>query len=189
MGLPKKQRKKYSTPVHPWQKAMIDEEKKLVEEYGFKNKKEIYKMRSILKGFSDQTKELIASKTPQAEKERVALLKKLQRIGLINKTGTLDNILDISINDIMNRRLQTFVYKKGFARSINQARQFIVHEHITVGGKKITTPSYLVNADEENSIAFVANSKLSDEEHPERVILTKKNPKPKKAVKNERNRK
>ncbi len=187
MGLPRKQRKKYSTPVHPWQKAMIEEDRKILEEYGLKNKKEIYKMRSVLKGFSDQAKQLIASKTPQAEKERASLLKKLQKIGLINKTGTLDNILDLNINDIMDRRLQTFVYKKGLARSINQARQFIVHEHITVGGAKITTPSYFVNADEENSIVFVANSKLNDEEHPERVILTKK--KSKKTVKNERNAK
>ena len=41
MGSPKKQRKKYSKPSHPWQKARIEEEKALKKEYSFKNKKEL----------------------------------------------------------------------------------------------------------------------------------------------------
>ena len=174
MGAPKKQRRKYSTPVHPWQKARIEEEAVLLKEYGFKNKREIHKMRSILKGFADQAKNLITSKTKQAEKERIALLNKLSNLGLIAKTGNVDDVLDLSINDIMDRRLQTLVYKKAMARSIRQARQFIVHEHITLGNKKITNPSYLVPVEDEQSISFVANSKLADSEHPEREILTKK---------------
>jgi len=174
MGAPKKQRRKYSTPAHPWQKARIEEEAVLLKEYGFKNKREIHKMRSILKGFADQAKNLITSKTKQAEKERIALLNKLSNLGLITKTGNVDDILDLSINDIMDRRLQTLVYKKAMTRSIKQARQFIVHEHIAVGNKKITNPSYLVPVEDEQSISFVANSKLADSEHPEREVLVKK---------------
>ena len=174
MGAPKKQRKKYSTASHPWQKARIEEELILLKEYGLKNKTEIYKMRSILKGFADQAKNLITSKTKQAEKERIALLNKLSNLGFITKTGNVDDVLDLSINDIMDRRLQTLVYKKAMARSISQARQFIVHEHIALGNKIITVPSYLVPVEEENLISFVANSKLSDSGHPEREIPTKK---------------
>ena len=184
MGAPKKQRKKYSTALNPWQKARIEEEAVLLREYGLKNKTEIYKMRSILKGFADQAKNLITSKTKQAEKERIALLNKLSNLGFITKTGNVDDILDLRINDIMNRRLQTLVYKKAMTRSIKQARQFIVHEHITIGNKKITSPSYLVPVEEENSISFVANSKLTDSEHPERAVIlkkTKKSKKPRKA--------
>jgi len=180
MGAPKKQRKKYSTPLHPWQKARIEEEAILLREYGLKNKTEIYKMRSLLKGFADQAKNLIASKTKQTEKEKIALLNKLSNLGLITKTGDIDDVLDLSINDIMDRRLQTLVYKKAKARSIKQARQLIVHEHINVGNKKITSPSYLVPVEEENSIDFVANSKLADAEHPERAVIVKKTKKPKK---------
>ncbi len=183
MGAPKKQRKKYSTASHPWQKARIEEELILLKEYGLKNKTEIYKMRSILKGFADQAKNLITSKTKQAEKERIALLNKLSNLGLITKTGNVDDILDLSINDIMDRRLQTLIYKKAMTRSIKQARQFIVHEHINVGNKKITNPSYLVPVEDEQSISFVANSKLADSEHPEREILVKKTKKPKKISK------
>jgi len=182
MGAPKKQRKKYSTVKHPWQKARIEEEAILVREYGLKNKTEIYKMRSILKGFADQAKNLITSKTKQAEKERIALLNKLSNLGFITKTGNVDDILDLSINDILDRRLQTLVYKKAMVRSIGQARQFIVHEHIVLGNKMITIPSYLVPVEEENLISFVVNSKLSDSDHPERAILTKK-PKPTKSSK------
>ncbi|MBU1204489.1 MAG: 30S ribosomal protein S4 [Nanoarchaeota archaeon] len=183
MGAPKKQRKKYSTALHPWQKARIGEEAVLLREYGLKNKTEIYKMRSILKGFADQAKNLITSKTKQAEKERIALLNKLSNLGLITKTGNVDDILDLNINDIMDRRLQTLVYKKAMARSVKQARQFIVHEHITVGNKKITNLSYLVPVEDEQSISFVANSKLADSEHPEREVLVKKTKKPRKTSK------
>jgi len=180
MGDPKKQRKKYSTVLHPLQKVRIDEEAVLLREYGLKNKTEIYKMRSVLKGFADQAKNLIASKTKQAEREKIALLNKLSNLGLITKTGDIDDILDLSINDIMDRRLQTLVYKKAKARSIKQARQLIVHEHISVGNRKITSPSYLVPVEEENSIDFVASSKLADAEHPERAVIVKKTKKPKK---------
>ena len=41
MGNPKRHRKKYSTPAHPWQRARIEEERELSKEYGFKNKKEM----------------------------------------------------------------------------------------------------------------------------------------------------
>ena len=174
MGAPKKQRKKYSTASHPWQKERIEEESILLKEYGLKNKTEIYKMRSILKGFADQAKNLITSKTKQAEKERIALLNKLSKLGFITKTGNVDDILDLSINDIMDRRLQTLVYKKAMARSIGQARQFIVHEHIVLGNKIMTVPSYLVPVEDEQSINFVANSKLADSEHPERAVKVKK---------------
>ena len=183
MGAPKKQRKKYSTASHPWQKERIEEESVLLKEYGLKNKTEIYKMKSILKGFADQAKNLITSKTKQAEKERIALLNKLSNLGLITKTGNVDDVLDLSINDIMDRRLQTLIYKKAMARSIRQARQFIVHEHIILGNKKITNPSYLVPVGDEQSINFVTNSKLSDSEHPERAVLVKKPKKQKKVDK------
>lgn len=179
MGAPKKQRKKYSTALHPWQKARIEEEVLLLKEHGLKNKKEIYKMRSILKGFAGQAKNLIASKTEQSEKEKISLLNKLYKLGIITKAGTIEDVLDLSIRDIIDRRLQTLVYKKGMARSVKQARQFIVHEHISIGNKKITNPSYLVLGEEENSISFVANSKLADSEHPEMVVV-KKAKKPKK---------
>lgn len=173
MGDPKKRRKKFAKPHHPWLKERIDEERKLIADYGFKNKREVWKMGSILRNFSNQAKKLIALKTPQAEKEKKQLLHKLQTLGLVEKTANLEDILGLSLRDLFERRLQTIVFRKGLARSVNQARQFITHGHITVGANKITVPSYLVSKKEEETIAFSPSSGLADVSHPERAAEKK----------------
>ncbi len=161
MGDPRKHRKKYSTPIHPWQKGRIEEEKVLMEKYGLKNKKEIWKMVSILKGFSRQAKNLIASTTEHGAKERDQLLKRLHSMNLLPKDADLDDVLGLQTSDIMERRLQTIVYRKELAQTINQARQFIVHGHIVVGNKKVTSPSYIVRANEEDSVGIIPSSTVS----------------------------
>ena len=70
MGDIKKLRKKYTPPRHPWQGPRILAEHILVEEYGLKNKTEIYKIQSLLRGISKQAKNLIAVKTLQSENRR-----------------------------------------------------------------------------------------------------------------------
>ncbi len=174
MGDPKKKKKKYQTPPHPWQKERIEEERKLMREYGFQNKKEIWKMKSILINFIDRTRKLIANTTKQGEKEKIQLVNRLVALGLITKTSKLEDILNLTPKDIMERRLQTLVFRKGLAKSIKQARQFIVHGHIAIDNKKITSPSYLVLAGEEPKISFSSLSQLSSLDHPERVAGKKK---------------
>ncbi len=169
MGDPRRRRKKFATPRHPWLKEAIEEEKKLMDEYGFKNKREIWKIQSILRNFSNRAKKLIALHTPQAEKEKKQLLHKLQDLGLIEKTAQLEDILGISLRDLVERRLQTLVLKKELARSIRQSRQFIIHGHILLGNGKITVPSYLVSKKKESSIGFSPSSSLSSIKHPERI--------------------
>jgi len=78
-------------------------------------------------------------------------------------------VLGLTINDVLDRRLETVVFKKGFARTCKQARQFILHGHVLVGGKKLTSPSHLVTVDEEARIEFMPTSSLADPEHPERA--------------------
>jgi len=168
MGDPRKQRKKFAKPPHMWQKDRLDDEKKLVKEYGFRNKEEIWKMKSILKGFFDQTKNLIALTTPQGEKEKKLLLLKLQNMGLTKKASQLEDVLGLGLRDLLERRLQTLVYKKNLADSVKQARQFIVHEHIAIGDKKITAPSYLVSTKEESAITFAIDSEYNSPDHPMR---------------------
>ncbi|PIN72350.1 30S ribosomal protein S4, partial [Candidatus Woesearchaeota archaeon CG10_big_fil_rev_8_21_14_0_10_47_5] len=41
MGDPRKIKKKYSTPIHPWQRARIEEEGVIIKDHGLKNKKEV----------------------------------------------------------------------------------------------------------------------------------------------------
>lgn len=171
MGLPKRHRKTYSTPSHPWQKERIDEEKVIQKDYGTKNKKEIWKIRSQLSKLTNQAKRLIVEKGEQAEKEKRNLFEKLARLGLITSTDiSLDDVLGISLNALMERRLQTLVLRKGFARTIKQSRQFITHDHISVGGKIVTSPNFIVTKEDEGTIQFIDKSSLSDPEHPERKI-------------------
>jgi len=65
------------------------------------------------------------------------------------------------VEDVLKRRLQTQVFERGLAKSIYHSRQLIVHGHIQVGGKKVNAPSYLVLKEEEETIAFAANSPFS----------------------------
>jgi small subunit ribosomal protein S4 len=160
MGDPKKIRKQYSTPIHPWQKARIDEEKILIKEYGLTNKKEIWRQASKVRGFARQAKSLIANISAQGEKERNQLISKLISLNILKPEADLDDVLEVGTKNLMERRLQTLVFKRGLAKSIKQARQLIVHGHIMVGGSKITVPSYLVKKDEEEAISFVPTSNM-----------------------------
>ena len=170
MGQPKLKKKKYSKPTHPWQKERLEAEKELLREFGLKNKEEVWKVSSLLRKYAKQAKTLIALNSPQAEIERAMLLKKLISIGIIQETAKLEDVLIITMNDILSRRLQTILYKNGLAKSIRQARQFITHEHVNIGDKKITFPSYIVSKEEELLINFAPNSSLVSPDHPERAV-------------------
>lgn len=154
MGDPRKIRKKFEKPKHPWRADALEEERRILREYGLKNKKELWKMEFLLRGYRRQSRRLLALRTEQARKEEKQLLDRLRRLNLVGENATLDDVLALNVNDIMNRRLQTVVLKKGFANTIGQARQFVVHGHISIGGRRITAPSYLVKKGEEESIRF-----------------------------------
>ena len=47
---------------------------------------------------------------------------------------------------LLERRLDNVVYRLGFGVSRSQARQLVNHAHITVNGKKVNIPSYIVKA-------------------------------------------
>ncbi len=171
MGDPKLLRKKYSTPTHPWQKARIEEERGLTREYGFKNKKELWKLNSKLRAFKSQVKDIVPKTDEIAHEQKQMLLKKLQGLGLIDEKAILEDILALTLKDLCERRLQTIVFKKGLARSIKQARQLIVHEHVVVGERKITSPSYILDIAEESLVNISKDSPMISEDHPERVPL------------------
>ncbi|MBI5397897.1 30S ribosomal protein S4 [Candidatus Woesearchaeota archaeon] len=171
MGDPRKIRKKYQTPGHPWQRARIEEERTLMKEYGFKNKREIWKMNSFLRYAKAQAKTLVTRIDVQGERERNLLLSRLQRLGLLKTENSLDAILSITLRDVLERRLQTQVYRKMLASSVDQARQLITHQHIMIAGKTVDSPSYMVPVVEEASIVYHPYSSFANAEHPERVML------------------
>jgi small subunit ribosomal protein S4 len=152
MGDPKRHSKKYQTPKQRWETNRIAEEKDLKREFGYKNKKELWKMDSILRKYRNQARRLIADRTEQGEKERKELLESLYRIGLLEKDAKLDNVLGLEIKNIMNRRLQTVIKRMGVANTVKHARQLINHGFVVIGDKVIKSPSYLVKREEESKI-------------------------------------
>lgn len=165
MGDPKKLKKKYNNPRHPWEKTRIDEEKKILKDYGLKRKNEIWKVSSQLRRYFDQAKSFIGSTRITADVEKSNFIKKLQSLGLLEDKAQLEDVLNLNLKDLMERRLQTILVRKNMASSMTQARQFIVHEHISVGERKITTPSYMVSVAEESSISYAPDSPYVDVNH------------------------
>jgi small subunit ribosomal protein S4 len=100
------------------------------------------------------------------------LVTRLKKIGLLPETAVLDDVLDLATEDILERRLQTIVFRKGLAKTIYQARQLITHGHVTIGNQRITVPSYIVAREEENNIAYASKSPLASMNHPLRQTMT-----------------
>ena len=173
MGDPKFSRRSYDTPSHPWQGERIKAEVVLVNQYGLKNKTEVWKAQSVLRNFRKQSRELQARLRrgdAQAKIEADALLNKCSKIGVLPVEGaTLNDILTLSEENILSRRLQTLVFEKGMASTVGQARQMIVHGHIFMNGHRVTIPGYIVTRYEESSIMYDPASPFNDEMHPMRI--------------------
>jgi small subunit ribosomal protein S4 len=152
MGDPKFSRKKYETPPHPWQKDRIERENELSVKYGLKNKKEIWKAESRLRKLRRQARLLLASTGEEAKKEENELILKLQRLGVLKEDADLDNILELDIQDILDRRLQSAVFRKGLAKTPKEARQLIAHRHIVLGERVVTSPGMLISKNDEENI-------------------------------------
>ncbi len=166
MGDPRKPRKKWIGPKHPWRKERLTYEMKLVGEYGLRNKRELWIAQTIIRRFRHQARSLLAVPKEVREKIEKALLRRLYELGLLPENATLDDVLSLSVEDLLERRLQTIVYRKGLAKTIYQARQLIVHGHIAIGGRRVTVPGYLVTREEEDLIDYTPTSpykKLAEE--------------------------
>ncbi len=173
MGYPGKNRKSYETPKHPWQAARMASEVELVKRYGLRNKKEVWKAHSSLKKYRELARKLLAESTKgklsgHIETDSDNILNRLKRYSLLKTDAGLDDILSLDVTNFLERRLQTQVHKQGLANTIKQARQFIVHGHISVGGRKVTVPGYIVSMDEELHLDYYGGSPLSGESHPSR---------------------
>ncbi len=175
MGDQKFQRKRYSTPRHPWEKERIGTEREIVTKYGLKNKRELWKAEATLSSYRAQARTLQAKvryNDPIAEKQFQLLLKKLDRLSLLSEGAMLDDILALNIENILDRRLQTLVYQLNMATTMKQARQLITHGHIKLGDHVVTIPSIAVQKGEEDSITYNEKSPFSDDKHPIRLILS-----------------
>src|SRR2546423_13481155 len=172
LGDPKFSRAKYERPSHPWEAERIKTENELLKKYGLKNKKELWRSQYVLRRFRQRARELqarVRTGDKQAEKEREQLLRRLGRLGLLPLQGTtLDDVLALDVEAVLSRRPPTLTFLQGLAFTPRQARQFIVHGHVSVGGRRVTIPGILVSRTQENVIAYDERSGISNDLHPVR---------------------
>lgn len=126
--------------------------------YGLRNKRELWKAVTIVRYFRHRARALLAVPPDVREVEEKALINKLVKFGLLKEGAKLDDVLNLRVEDLLERRLQTIVYRKGLAKSIYEARQLIVHGHIAIGGRRVRSPGYVVSIDEEPLVGFYYKS-------------------------------
>ena len=148
MGDPKFARSKTQTPTHPWKQARIDEEHALKEKYGLKKiggMKEIWREKSALRRHRNQAMKLIGrvdTSEGHFAREKIDLINSLCRKGLLVEGASIDDVLQINVEHMLSRRLQSVVYYRGLAPSMRAARNMIVHGHISIGEQRMTVPGY-----------------------------------------------
>jgi small subunit ribosomal protein S4 len=169
MGDPKNPRKIWRKPKRPLNYDLLNEELFVLGTFGLKNKRELWKAHTELSRVRNQARSLLALTQEVREKKEQVLMKSLTRIGLVNANSTLDDVLNLKVTDLLSRRLQTIVQKKGLIKSQYQARQAVVHGHIMIGERVVTVPSYTVKVEEENQIHLVPGVNLGQSQ-PKQVI-------------------
>ena len=134
----KRKHKQYSRPKRPFDKTRIDEEAKIKEAYGLKNKREIWRAESKIRIMRRKAKRLIKAD----KEEQEVLFQRLQRRGF--EINSIADILGLDRTDYLKRRLQTIVFNKKLAPT----------KKVLVDGKIINIPSYLVPIKLEDKITI-----------------------------------
>jgi len=148
MGDIRRKHNLYSRPKKLFEASRIENDNKIQKQYGLKSKTEIWKAAAKVSAFRTRAKKLI-SNNGQESKE---FFNRLQNIGLDVKVTS--DVLALTTEAILERRLQTFVFKKGFAKTILEARQLITHKNVIVDGRIVNIPSFNVSKDLENKISL-----------------------------------
>jgi len=149
------------TPRRPFEKERLDAEMQLIGEFGLKNKREVWRTQLTLARIRKAARVLLTldDKDPRRIFEGGALLRRLQRLGVLDETKLqLDYVLALKPADFLERRLQTQVFKLGLAKSIHHARVLIRHRHIRVGKQIVNIPSFMVRVDSQKHIDFATTS-------------------------------
>jgi len=172
MGDPRRQKKKYVTPKRPFDSDRFEQELLLIGTYGLRNKKELWKHKTDLSRYRRQARNLLALSLDERALQEKELVDKLVRNGVLMAEPSLDQVLDLTLDNILDRRLQTIIFRKGLACSPHHARQLVTHGHIALDGARVTTPRRIINVDEEERLLFTPKSPLNSESHPARIAAS-----------------
>ena len=162
LGDPKYPRRVWKKPKRPLNYELKMDELKTLGTFGLKTKRELWKAHTELSRVRHQARSLLALRKEIREEREPSLMRSLARIGLVSNNATLDDVLNLQVNDLLSRRLQTIVMKKLGFKTPYQARQAVIHGHIMIGDRKVNIPSYVVTLEEENKIHFTPESKIPE---------------------------
>merc|ERR1711957_225609 len=149
------------TPRKPFDKDRLIQELRVVGQYGLRCKREAWRVQLTLAKIRKAARSLMT--LPEDDPRRLfegdALLRRMVRLGLLKENERkLDYILGLTLNQFMERRLQTLVAEKKLANSIHHARVLIRQRHIAVGKQMVNIPSFMVRVSSEQHIQTAPTS-------------------------------
>jgi len=162
MGDPKTPRRIWKKPKRPLNYDLMMDELKTLGTFGLKTKKELWKTQTELSRVRLQARSLLALRQEERERKEPILIQSLSKIGLVDQNSTLDDVLNLQVNDLLSRRLQTMAQRILFFKTPYQARQAIVHGHVMIGDGVVTIPSYIVKTEEEAKIRLIPESRFNE---------------------------
>ena len=162
MGDPKMPRRIWKKPKRPLNYDLIMDELKTLGTFGLKTKRELWKTQTELSRIRFQARSILALRQEIRERKEPILIQSLSKIGLVDKNSTLDDVLNLQVNDLLSRRLQTIAQRKLYFKTPYQVRQAIIHGHIMIGDNVVTIPSYIVKTEEETKIHLTPESSFNE---------------------------
>jgi len=162
MGDTKNFRRVWKKPKRPLNFDLKMDELKILGTFGLKTKRELWKARTELSRVRNQARSLLALRQDVREQKEPILMNSLSKVGYVQSDATLDDVLNLEINDLLGRRLQTIVQKKFYFKTPYQARQAVSHGHVLIGDQIVNIPSYLVKVDEEDKVKLTSESVFNE---------------------------
>jgi len=148
-------------PRRPFEKDRIIQELQVVGEFGLRNKREVWRVKLALGKIRKIARTLLTldPKDPKRIFEGEALLRRLHRYGILDESkDKLDYVLDLKLQNFLERRLQTQIFKLGHTKSIHEARVHVKQRHFRVRNQLVDVPSYMVRVDSQKHIEFALTS-------------------------------
>ena len=162
MGDTKNFRRVWKKPKRPLNFDLKMDELKILGTFGLKTKRELWKARTELSRVRNQARSLLALRQDVREQKEPILMNSLSKVGYVQSDAALDDVLNLEINDLLARRLQTIVQKKFYFKTPYQARQAVSHGHVLIGDQIVNIPSYIVNVDEEDKVKLTSESVFNE---------------------------
>ena len=119
----------------------------------------------VVLGYSSKKESIRQPKRRRKESEYGMQLREKQKVkfiygvlekqfhGYFEKAKAMPGITGENLMRILESRLDSVIFRLGFARTRKEARQIVTHGHIMVNGRRVDVPSYRVKAGDVVSVA------------------------------------